>query len=59
MIKVWKSESVPSIRDWQDSDVPWVGCNLYQEQDETLTTLRSPQLWPVAGVTPEIPGDKA
>lgn len=32
--------------------MPWVGCNLYQEQDETLATLKSPQLWPVAGITP-------
>lgn len=48
-----------STLDWQDSDVPWVRCDLHQEQDETLVTLGRHQLSPVAGVTLEIPEDKA
>lgn len=48
-----------STLDWQDSDVPWVRCDLHQEQDETLVTLGRCQLSPVAGVTLEIPEDKA
>lgn len=48
-----------STLDSQDSDVPWVRCDLHQEQDETLVTLRRCQLSPVAGATLEIPEDKA